>query len=109
MANLLDSVENSVWHAFECMALEGDGTVPKSKLKVGHNVIHYFSAMGPFKSQRYPFQCEILYVFEVKRVRTRGVTFLGMPNFAWEGREVAREERGSGCSDLEYGAEGCRL
>ena len=41
MANLLDSVENSVWHAFECMALEGDGTVPKSKLKVGHNVIHY--------------------------------------------------------------------
>ena len=35
MANLLDSVENSVWHAFEYMALEGDGTVPKSKLKVG--------------------------------------------------------------------------
>ena len=55
MANLLDSVENSVWHAFECMALEGDGTVPKSKLKVGHNIIHYFSAMGSFKSLRYPF------------------------------------------------------
>ena len=55
MANLLDSVENSVWHAFECMALEGDGTVPKSKLKVGHNVIHYFSAMGSFKSLSYPF------------------------------------------------------
>ena len=35
MANLLDSVENSVWHAFEYMALEGDGTVPKAKLKVG--------------------------------------------------------------------------
>ena len=35
MANLLDSVENSVWHAFEFMALEGDGTVPKAKLKVG--------------------------------------------------------------------------
>lgn len=33
MANLLDSVENSVWHAFEFMALEGDGTVPKAKLK----------------------------------------------------------------------------
>ena len=30
-----DSVENSVWHAFEYMALEGDGTVPKTKLKVG--------------------------------------------------------------------------
>ena len=39
MANLLDSVENSVWHAFEYMALEGDGTVPKSKLKVGRK--HY--------------------------------------------------------------------
>ena len=50
MANLLDSVENSVWHAFEYMALEGDGTVPKSKLKVGQNdkIIHYFSVMGSF-------------------------------------------------------------
>lgn len=38
MANLLDSVENSVWHAFEYMALEGDGTVPKLKLKVGEKV-----------------------------------------------------------------------
>lgn len=36
MANLLDSVENSVWHAFDYLALEGDGTAPKSKLKVGH-------------------------------------------------------------------------
>ena len=34
MANLLDSVENSIWHAFECLALEGDGTAPKAKLKV---------------------------------------------------------------------------
>ena len=104
MANLLDSVENSVWHAFECMALEGDGTVPKSKLKVGHNAIH------SFKSLRYPFFNLKFYTCSKSReLRTRGVTFLGMPNFAWEGREVAREERGSGCSDLEYGAEGCRL
>ena len=34
MANLLDSVENSVWHAFDYLALEGDGTAQKSKLKV---------------------------------------------------------------------------
>ncbi len=35
MAMLLDNVENSVWHAFDQLALEGDGTAPKSKLKVG--------------------------------------------------------------------------
>ena len=34
MANLLDSVENSVWHAFDYLALEGDGTAQKPKLKV---------------------------------------------------------------------------
>jgi len=33
MANLLDSIENSVWHAFDYLALEGDGTAQKSKLK----------------------------------------------------------------------------
>ena len=34
MANLLDCVENSVWHAFDYLALEGDGTAQKPKLKV---------------------------------------------------------------------------
>ena len=34
MANLLDSVENSVWHAFDFLALDGDGTSSKAKLKV---------------------------------------------------------------------------
>lgn len=33
MADLLDSVENSVWHAFDYLALEGDGTASKAKLK----------------------------------------------------------------------------
>ena len=33
-ANLLDNVENSVWHAFDYLALEGDGTATKLKLKV---------------------------------------------------------------------------
>jgi len=33
MANLLDCVENSVWHAFDYLALEGDGTAQKFKLK----------------------------------------------------------------------------
>ena len=37
MANLLDSVENSVWHAFDYLALEGDGTAQKTKLKVSQN------------------------------------------------------------------------
>jgi len=32
--SLLDNVENAVWHAFDHLALEGDGTAPKSKLKV---------------------------------------------------------------------------
>ena len=35
MANLLDSIENSAWHAFDFLALEGDGTAQKPKLKVG--------------------------------------------------------------------------
>ena len=39
MAELLDSVENSVWHAFDYMALEGNGTVTKSKLKVGRQTM----------------------------------------------------------------------
>lgn len=34
MATLLDSVENSIWHAFDYLALEGDGTATKHKLKV---------------------------------------------------------------------------
>ncbi len=34
MANLLDNVENSIWHAFDYLALDGDGTAPKAKLKV---------------------------------------------------------------------------
>ena len=34
MANLLDNIENSVWHAFDYLALEGDGTAQKSRLKV---------------------------------------------------------------------------
>ena len=38
MAELLDSVENSVWHAFDFMALEGNGTVTKTKLKVGSHL-----------------------------------------------------------------------
>ena len=29
MATLLDSVENSIWHAFDYLALEGDGTATK--------------------------------------------------------------------------------
>jgi len=33
MANLLDNVENSIWHAFDFLALEGDGTATKVKLK----------------------------------------------------------------------------
>ena len=35
LPNLLDNVENSVWHAFDYLALEGDATAPKAKLKVG--------------------------------------------------------------------------
>ncbi len=34
LANLLDNVENCIWHAFDFLALEGDGTAPKLKLKV---------------------------------------------------------------------------
>jgi hypothetical protein len=33
-ANLLDNVENGIWHAFDYLALEGDATAPKTKLKV---------------------------------------------------------------------------
>jgi hypothetical protein len=32
-ADLLDSVENSIWHAFDFLALEGDGTATKLRLK----------------------------------------------------------------------------
>ena len=39
MANLLDSVENSIWHAFDYLALEGDGTATKVKLKVSPNFL----------------------------------------------------------------------
>jgi hypothetical protein len=49
MANLLDSVENSIWHAFDHLALEGDGTAPKSKLKVGGPLAHI--SHGPRASQ----------------------------------------------------------
>ena len=44
MAELLDSVENSVWHAFDFLALEGNGTVTKAKLKVNtwYNRFHEF-------------------------------------------------------------------
>ena len=38
---LLDSVENSVWHAFDFLALEGDGTAQKSKLKVSYHDVIY--------------------------------------------------------------------
>ena len=34
VASLLDNVENSVWHAFDLLALEADGSATKSKLKV---------------------------------------------------------------------------
>jgi len=34
MANLLDNVVNSVWHAFDFLALDGDATASKTKLKV---------------------------------------------------------------------------
>eukprot|EP00095_Tigriopus_kingsejongensis_P012626 maker-scaffold407_size180809-snap-gene-0.29 protein:Tk12626 transcript:maker-scaffold407_size180809-snap-gene-0.29-mRNA-1 annotation:"differentially expressed in fdcp 6-like protein" len=33
MTNLIDCVENSIWHAFDYVALDGDGTAPKAKLK----------------------------------------------------------------------------
>jgi hypothetical protein len=41
MANLLDNVENSVWHAFDVLALDGDGTAPKTKLKVGFRIVGF--------------------------------------------------------------------
>ena len=34
MSTLLDNVENSIWHAFDFLALEADGSATKSKLKV---------------------------------------------------------------------------
>ena len=43
MANLLDSVENSIWHAFDYLALEGDGTATKLKLKVSDHIFDLFS------------------------------------------------------------------
>ena len=33
-ANLLDNIENGIWHAFDFLANEGDATAPKTKLKV---------------------------------------------------------------------------
>ena len=42
MANLLDSVENSIWHAFDYLALEGDGTATKLKLKVSDHIFDLF-------------------------------------------------------------------
>ena len=39
MATLLDSVENSIWHAFDYLALEGDGTATKAKLKVSRDIL----------------------------------------------------------------------
>ena len=42
MATLLDSVENSIWHAFDFLALEGDGTATKVKLKVGFFLFDIF-------------------------------------------------------------------
>ena len=48
MATLLDSVENSIWHAFDFLALEGDGTATKVKLKVGlFYIIHFFLHVFP--------------------------------------------------------------
>ena len=41
MANLLDSAENSVWHAFDYLALEGDGTAQKPKLKVSLYILKF--------------------------------------------------------------------
>ena len=46
MAELLDSVENSVWHAFDFMALEGNGTVTKTKLKVGRHLRAFDTAVS---------------------------------------------------------------
>ena len=46
MAELLDSVENSVWHAFDFMALEGNGTVTKTKLKVGRHLRAFFPTIN---------------------------------------------------------------
>ena len=42
MATLLDSVENSIWHAFDYLALEGDGTATKHKLKVNSQFLLIF-------------------------------------------------------------------
>ena len=33
-ANMLDNIENGIWHAFDFLANEGDATAPKTKLKV---------------------------------------------------------------------------
>lgn len=48
MAELLDSVENSVWHAFDFMALEGNGTVTKTKLKASKKSHMDFFASSSF-------------------------------------------------------------
>lgn len=47
MANLLDATENSIWHAFDFLALEGDGTAPKAKLKVRRFFFFFFSRQVP--------------------------------------------------------------
>ena len=53
MANLLDATENSIWHAFDFLALEGDGTAPKAKLKVRRFFSFSFLVKSPIleKSQ----------------------------------------------------------
>jgi hypothetical protein len=42
VANLLDNIENGVWHAFDYLALEGDATAPKTKLKVKKTLSNCF-------------------------------------------------------------------
>lgn len=45
MVELLDNVENSVWHAFDYLALEGNGTAPKTKLKVSPIHLPFFPSI----------------------------------------------------------------
>ena len=42
-ANLLDNVENGIWHAFDFLAHEEDATAPKTKLKVRIPLFRSFS------------------------------------------------------------------
>ena len=64
MANLLDSIENSVWHAFDYLALEGDGTAQKSKLKVRSFTISLIN-MIIFDVLRSILNCLAGYVIQV--------------------------------------------